>query len=99
MTTFFRTWVRKEACLKAVGGGVPPGLRRFCVSVAPDEPPAILATELEDRGGSAFSVYDIDVPEGYEGAVAARGTGHWIRCFAGKAYPICGVVGCGMATG
>jgi len=76
---FFRTWVRKEAYLKAVGGGVPAGLRRFSVPVGPGEPPAILWTELEDRGISALSLYDIDVPEGYVGALAVEGTGHRIR--------------------
>ena len=53
---FFRTWVRKEAYLKAVGGGVPGGLRRFSVSIASDEPPKILNTELEPGGASAFSL-------------------------------------------
>ena len=76
---FFRVWVRKEAYLKAVGGGVPAGLARFSVSVAPDEPPAILDTELEPGGVSAFSLYDIDVPEGYVSALAVEGTGHRIR--------------------
>ncbi len=76
---FFRTWVRKEAYLKAVGGGVPAGLRRFSVSVAPDAPSAILSTELEDGGVSAFSLYDIDVLKGYVGALAVEGTGHLIR--------------------
>ena len=76
---FFRTWVRKEAYLKAVGGGVPAGLPRFSASVAPGEPPAILRTELEADEASAFSLYDIDVPEGYVGAFAVEGTGHRIR--------------------
>jgi 4'-phosphopantetheinyl transferase len=81
VTAFFRTWIRKEAYLKAIGGGVPAALRRFSVSVAPNEPPAILETELEPGAASAFSLYDIDVPEGYVGALAAEGTGHRIRCF------------------
>ena len=80
---FFRTWVRKEAYLKAVGGGVPAGLRRFSVSVAPDEPPAIRSTGLEDGGVSSFSLHDLDVPEGHAGALAVEGTGHRIRYFDG----------------
>ncbi len=75
---FFRTWVRKEAYLKAVGGGVPADLRRFSVSVASDEPPAIRSTGLEDGGVSSFSLHDLDVPEGHAGAVAVEGTGHRI---------------------
>jgi len=49
--------VRKAAHLKAVGGGVPAGLRRFSVSAASDEPPKILNTELEPGGVSAFSLF------------------------------------------
>jgi len=80
---FFRTWVRKEAYLKAVGGGVPVGLSRFSVSVVPDEPPTILDTELEADGASVFSLYDLDVPEGHTGALAVEGTDHLIRYFDG----------------
>jgi len=76
---FFRTWVRKEAYLKAVGGGVPAGLRRFSVSTASDGPPAIRSTGLEDGGVSSFSLHDLDVPEGHAGALAVEGTGHRIR--------------------
>ncbi len=80
-TAFFRTWVRKEAYLKAVGAGVgvPAGLGRFSVSIGADEPPAVLSTDLEPGGVSAFSLYDLDVPEGYAGALAVEGTGHRIR--------------------
>jgi len=77
-TAFFRAWVGKEAYLKAAGGGVPAGLRRCRLSLAPHDPPAILATELEDGGVSAFSLYDLDVPDGYAGALAAEGTEHRI---------------------
>ncbi len=82
---FFRTWVRKEAYLKAVGGGVPADLRRFSVSVVPGKPPAIRSTGLEDGGVSSFSLHDLDVPEGHAGALAVQGTGHRIRYFDGAA--------------
>jgi len=74
---FFRTWVRKEAYVKAIGAGVPSGLARFSVSVAGDAP-SIGVTELEP-GPSVFSLYDLDVPAGYVGAVAVEGTDHRIR--------------------
>ena len=79
---FFRTWVRKEAYLKAVdaGVGVPAGLRRFAVSVTPDHP-AIESTRLEPGDVSAFSLYDLDTPDGYVGALAVEGTGHRIRYY------------------
>jgi len=77
---FFRAWVRKEAYLKAVqaGLGVPAGLSRFSVSVDPDDPPKILETQLE-KEASSFSLYDLDVPEGYVGALAVEGTRHRVR--------------------
>lgn len=76
---FFRTWVRKEAYLKALGAGVPAGLSRFSVSVDPGMEPAIVRTELEGRDESAFSLRDLDVPAGYVGALAIEGEGHRIR--------------------
>ncbi len=75
---FFRTWVRKEAYLKGLGGSVPAGLRRFRISVRVGEPVAILDTELE-RGPSVFSLHDIEVPEGYAGALAVEGACTRIR--------------------
>ena len=77
---FFRTWVRKEAYLKAAnaGVGVPAGLCRFAVSVTADHP-AIRSTELEPGGVSTLSLYDLDVPDGYVGALAVEGTNHRIR--------------------
>ena len=71
-------------------GGVPACLRRFGVSVAPDESPAILDTELEPGGASAFSLYDIDVPDGYVGALEVEGTGHRVWHFGEKGNEIRG---------
>jgi len=76
---FFRTWVRKEAYLKALGGGVPERLSRFAVSVAPDDRAAVVATQLEDDGVSSFSLYDLESPPGYVASLAAGGTRHRIR--------------------
>ena len=83
LAAFFRTWVRKEAYLKALrcGLGVPAGLPRFRVTVAADRPPAILETRLEPGGTSSFSLYDLDAPSGYVGALAAEGADHRIRSY------------------
>jgi len=74
---FLRTWVRKEAYVKAIGAGVPAGLSRFSVSVGANAP-LIEATELES-GPSSFSLYDLDLPAGYVGAVAIEGVDYRIR--------------------
>ena len=97
---FFRTWVRKEAYLKAIGGGVPARLRRFTVSVGPDEP-AVLATELEGGAVSSFSLYDLEVRDGYAGALAVQGAEYRIARFdAGGWFPGLGArFRCRMAAG
>lgn len=49
---FFNCWTRKEACVKALGAGVPNSYDRFDVSLAPDEPARILRgdTRGDDSG-------------------------------------------------
>lgn len=71
-TCFFRTWVRKEAYLKGLGGSVPAGLRRFRVPVGPTAQPSVQSTELEE-GRSAFRLRDLDAASGYVGALAVEG--------------------------
>ena len=71
---FFQTWVRKEAYLKGLGGGVPSKLRAFAVSGGFDEAPKILWTHLEGPGAaSAWSIADLDAPSGYVAALAIDG--------------------------
>ncbi len=84
---FFRTWVRKEAYVKALGAGVPAGLARFTVPIAEYGSPRILSTELEDDD-SAFSLHDLDLPPGYVGALAVeivRDAGLQFRTFDANA--------------
>lgn len=45
---FFNCWTGKEAYLKALGLGLPGGLRSFAVRCAPEEPPGLSWTR-EDR--------------------------------------------------
>lgn len=56
---FARLWTRKEACLKAAGGRLTPGLH---------------LPVLGERPGDAFRVLDLPAPPGFRAAVALTGT-------------------------
>lgn len=58
---FFTLWTRKEACVKADGGRLVPGLR---IPVHP-----------VDAG--PYRIRDLPVPPGFRGAVAMRGDGYY----------------------
>jgi 4'-phosphopantetheinyl transferase len=68
---FFRCWTRKEAYIKACGMGVSLALDSFDVTLAPNQPAALL------RGADGWSLRGPDAPAGYAAAVVARGD-DWI---------------------
>jgi 4'-phosphopantetheinyl transferase len=68
---FFRGWTRKEAYVKARGGGLSMPLDDCIVSFGPDEPAAIRWSR--DGGHGEWSLRDLSVPPSFAGAVAARG--------------------------
>jgi 4'-phosphopantetheinyl transferase len=68
LQAFYRCWTRKEAYLKGIGTGIGAGLDGVVVSV--EERPAILSgTEV----GADWCVCDLELDEGFAGAVAVRG--------------------------
>ncbi len=72
---FFRAWTRKEAYLKAVGTGITVPLDRFDVTLAPDEPPRMLAMEGDAERAAGWTLFHLEPAAGYLGAVAVRGGG------------------------
>lgn len=72
---FFRCWTRKEAYLKAKGGGLSFELNQFEVSFAPGEPAAILNIFDDPKEKNRWSLIDIDPGPGYAGALAVEGLG------------------------
>jgi len=62
---FFRCWVRKEACLKALGVGISQGLHKIAVG-ADERPPG-----FRRIGGLALA--DLGVAPGYVAALATTG--------------------------
>lgn len=76
---FFACWTRKEAFIKALGGGLSIPLDDFDVTLAPGEPARLLAV----RGLSAdeWTLREIDPGPGWAGALAVEGGDFVVRSF------------------
>ncbi len=70
---FFRTWVTKEAFLKARGSGLTTPLRDFDVEVNPDAPVALLAVRIPEEHVEAWWCLEV-TGCGAPAVVAGRGT-------------------------
>jgi 4'-phosphopantetheinyl transferase len=82
---FFACWTRKEAYVKAQGGGLTIPLDRFHVSLAPGEPAALLATDDAPEEAARWSMRTLDPGPGYTGALAVEG-GDWrLQCWEWRA--------------
>jgi len=64
---FFQCWTRKEAYVKARGQGLQIPLDSFSVSLAPERPPELLASDSDD-----WSIYSFEPFAGYAAAVVAE---------------------------
>jgi 4'-phosphopantetheinyl transferase len=71
---FFNCWTRKEAYIKALGMGLAVPLDSFDVSLAPDEPAALLRAAVTAEQG-AWQLRHLELGEEYIGALAAAGAG------------------------
>jgi 4'-phosphopantetheinyl transferase len=69
LSAFYRCWTRKEACLKAFGTGIGPGLDSVVVSVG--DRPALLSAPGTRAG--EWSLLDLALRDGFTGALAVRG--------------------------
>lgn len=78
---FFDCWTRKEAYIKARGEGLSLPLDSFDVSVAPDEPAALLRTRDDAGEASRWTLHELSPGPGYAAALAVEG-GDWrLRCW------------------
>jgi len=68
VAAFFRCWTRKEAYIKAIGKGLSQALDAFDVTLGPDLPAMLLRAEDDDA--ARWWMSDIEVGEGYAGALA-----------------------------
>jgi 4'-phosphopantetheinyl transferase len=78
---FFHTWTRKEAFLKAHGGGLSYGLERVEVTVCPREPPRILRLDGEESRAASWSLHTLTPVPGYVGALALQAQSARIDCW------------------
>ena len=68
--SFFNAWTRKEAIVKALGGGLSIPLDSFEVSLRPGEPPGILRWDIVDAVPQRWRLHHLEPLPGYVGAVA-----------------------------
>lgn len=70
---FYRTWVRKEAYLKARGDGFSRSTRSFSVSPLPLADDALLGDDARPEAPLAWRVAELPAPVGFRAALAAQG--------------------------
>lgn len=80
---FFRCWTRKEAYIKAIGSGLSHPLSEFDVTLAPNEPAALLRVQREPESVARWSLLDLAVGNGYAGALAVDGLIHRFSLISG----------------
>ncbi len=83
--SFFTCWCRKEAVLKALGGGLAVGLDQFTVAVIPGEPAKLLSTQDRAIDIRDWSLIDLAVGDEYAGAVAVKTTAPILKCWDASA--------------
>ena len=84
-TAFFACWTRKEAYIKAKGDGLALPLDQFEVSLAPDEPAALLRTAWDSQEAACWALQDLAPAPGYRAAVAVAGHDWHLTCWDGPA--------------
>jgi 4'-phosphopantetheinyl transferase len=81
VAAFFNAWTRKEAVVKAVGGGLSIPLDSFEVSLRPREPPSVLRWDIPGGGEKLWRIHHLEPASGYVGALAVDAATHDCRFF------------------
>lgn len=76
---FFAIWTRKEAFVKATGGGLSIPLRDFDVSTAAAGPVRLLRTAWDPSEAARWSLCSLDAPPGFAAALAISGPARRVR--------------------
>ena len=69
-TAFFRCWVRKEAYIKALGGGLSITLNSFQVSLMPGAASPLVSVRADVQEAGKWRIHDFSPVPGYLGAIA-----------------------------
>jgi 4'-phosphopantetheinyl transferase len=77
--SFFNAWTRKEAYLKAQGDGICSKLGEFAVSLSPGEPARLLFDRTNPCAEDRWTLYDLDLANGYAGCLAVEGRDLQVR--------------------
>jgi 4'-phosphopantetheinyl transferase len=82
LRAFFNCWTRKEAYVKACGGGLQISLQSFDVSLAPREAVAFLS-----KGESGWSLLALPLGRDHAAAVAVEGNNRGLRSWRWQMQP------------
>jgi 4'-phosphopantetheinyl transferase len=82
LRAFFNCWTRKEAYVKARGGGLQISLQSFEVSLAPDEESVFLS-----KGEAGWSLLALPLGRDYAAAVAIEGNNWGLRSWQWRMLP------------
>jgi 4'-phosphopantetheinyl transferase len=77
---FFACWTRKEAYLKARGGGLSLSLDQFDVSFLPNEEPRLLETRPDPAEAGRWRIQALDISSNFAAALAAQGSTWKLKC-------------------
>jgi 4'-phosphopantetheinyl transferase len=67
---FFHCWTRKEAYIKAMGGGLSIPLHSFRVSLRPGAEARMISLDGSEEAARGWTLHDFDPAPEYEGAIA-----------------------------
>jgi len=70
---FFNCWTRKEAFIKAKGGGLSIPLDQFEVTLLPNEIPKLTDIQWSKGEAEEWGLRSFDVEDSFRGALAVRG--------------------------
>lgn len=76
---FLAAWTRKEAYIKALGGGLGVGLDSFTVSIGTGEPARLLDNGLGSEKADTWSLMTLTCAVGWTGALVVEGTVETVR--------------------
>ena len=79
---FFLCWTRKEAFIKAHGEGLSLPLDLFDVTITPGRPARLVASRLGIEAPDQWSLYNLEPAPDYLAALAVRGQGCELHCWA-----------------